>query len=211
MPAIGESARQIGRAEIMPRIGAGLEDVGRAAAKSVGKRETGLAAREREANQGIRRDLVVGSGHEAIDARPGVLGSGDRISSHRLGTAIRGAPDAPATARLGGGQRRLGRHHVSLALARRGLALRGIGQARIVIGELGGAAARCCEAAGAPRRIAGQLFILTARACFPALSWTRFAVPAARVPSGLSDLLQAEDGVRKLTGDPKRGSLRFFC
>ena len=78
VPAIGQRRRDIGRTEIVPAEDAGLEQVGRAAAERVGERIAGAAAGEREAEQGIRRDLVVGAADDALDARRGVLRSDQR-------------------------------------------------------------------------------------------------------------------------------------
>src|SRR5215475_16183812 len=80
----------------MPPISTGLEQVGAAAAQSVGQREVGAAAGERKARNRVRREAVVGTGREAPDAAGRAGSSEDVIAVGGLRAAEAGRPHAPA-------------------------------------------------------------------------------------------------------------------
>ena len=72
LPAIGQRAGDIGRADGVPHERAGLEQVG-AAAAAVRDAETGAAAGQRKARDRERRDAIVGADRGAGDAQVVVL------------------------------------------------------------------------------------------------------------------------------------------
>ena len=91
LPAIGQRAGDIGLAGRVAHEGAGLEQVG-AAAAAVRHAEAGAAAGQRKARDGVWREEIIRAGGDAEDAAGAGVRSERRIAVGGLRAAEAGAP-----------------------------------------------------------------------------------------------------------------------